>query len=619
MKPLKSLVLLLFTVFLFSCPRNGADTKPNVVHIVIDDLGWRDLGCYGSTFYETPNIDRLAAGGMLFTDAYSANPTCSPTRTSLLTGLYPVRTGFLVPSGGVPGIHEHHERTRSNPDHRVATPSSVNFLNPEYYTLGEAMKEAGYATSFFGKWHLGHVPYIPENNGFDYVVGGRHHSGPPGKDRSRAFFPPWDAETLPQDVPADKHIDDYLADRAADYITRHKDEPFFMCFWTYSVHAPIQSKPELVEKWKKKVDLSNPQHCATMAAMIEVVDGSIGKVLQSIKECGLEDNTIVILTSDNGGNMYNNADGTTATNNYPLRAGKGSNYMGGVRIPLIVRWPPKVKAGSVNHDIVSAVDHFPTILEMTGQELQPDVHKDGVSFLPALKGKKLDRGTTICEWTSFTRQTHSLPSTYIQIGDWKLLRFWFDNPDQTHRYELYNVEEDIGESKNLANDYPERVKDMSKQLDDFYAETGCLQPNANETYHGRTLGVWVLDEKGEGNITDGVMSFESSADDFFVTTSSVPFIDDGAIFEFEARAEKNIPLTVQWTVDKWMNAGESDGHHTQDTNLSSGWQTYRLPLEFKNRLKGVRFLLSERNVTVEIRNARILTTDGSETLKYRFN
>ena len=618
MKHIKLLLSsVLFFLFMLSCTTK--EQHPNIVHIVIDDLGWRDLGCYGSTFYETPNIDRLADGGMLFTDAYSSNPTCSPTRASILTGLYPVRTGLLSPAGHLPGILKHNERTTSNPDLRAAIPSTVNYLDPEYHTLGEAMKEAGYATAFLGKWHLGHPPYIPENNGFDFVVGGRHHSGPPGKDRGRQFFPPWDAETLPQDVPADMHIDDYLADRAADYIASHKDEPFFMCFWTYNVHAPIQSKPELVEKWKMKVDLNNPQHCATMAAMIEVVDGSIGRVLDALKANGIEDNTIVILTSDNGGNMYNSADGTTATNNYPLRAGKGTNYMGGVRIPLIVRWPHKVKAGSVNHDVVSTVDHFPTVLEMTGQELLPDVHKDGVSFLPALKGKKHDRGSTICDRASYAKHTHCFPSTYIQTGDWKLLRFWFDNPDQTHRYELYNVEEDIGESNNLARDYPERVKDMSNQLDDFYAETGCLHPNANEAYNGRTLGVWVLGENGEGRITDGVMSFESNAEEFFLTTSTVPFVNDGAIFEFEARAEKNSPLTVRWTVDTWRNAGESDGQHTQDINLSSEWKTYRLPLEFKNRLKGLRFLLSEKNVKVGIRKARILTVDGSETLRYQFN
>jgi len=599
---------------------DGTSRSPNVVFIVVDDLGWKDLGCYGSTFYETPNMDRLAAEGMLFTDAYSANPTCSPTRCSIMTGWYPVRSGFLVPSGHVKGIDEHVVRTKAHADQRAATPKSVNFLDPEYYSLGEAMKDAGYATSFFGKWHLGHAPHIPENNGFDFVVGGRHHPGPPGKDGRRQFFPPWrDADTLPDDLPADKHIDDYLADRAVDYIAEHKDKPFFMCFWTYSVHAPIQSKPELVEKWKKKADVNNPQHCPTMGAMIEVVDESIGRVIDALKANGIADNTIVIFTSDNGGMMYESADGTTPTNNHPLRGGKGTNYEGGVRIPLIVRWPGKIKAGSVNRDVVSTVDHYPTLLELTGQKLLPEVHKDGVSFLPALKGKKHDRGPTVCEWTSFTKQTHSLPSTHIRVGDWKLLRFWFDAADQSHRYELYNLKDDLSESNNLDDAYPEKVQSMIRQLDDFYTESGSLQPRPNENYHGRTVGVWAVAKEGKGAENDGALSLTSNAAELVVETRVVPFANDGAIVEFEARSETRSPLSLQWKVGTWMTAGEYSADHAHDVALSNAWKTYHLPLDFENRLKGLRFILGGKGAKAEIRNARVLTTDGSLMMQYRFD
>jgi len=420
--------------------------KPNVVFILIDDLGWADLSCYGSTFYETPHIDRFASSGMRFTDAYAANPTCSPTRSSILTGQYPVRTGFTVPSGHVKGISRHEQRSKNLPDVRASSPSSVNFLSPDYYTLGEAFKDAGYSTAFLGKWHLGCAPHFPEENGFDFVVGGREHAGPPGKDGRRKFFPPWDADTLPDDVPPDTHIDDYLADRAVEYIGAHKNEPFFMCFWAYDVHAPIQSKPELVEKWRKKVDLNNPQHGPTMAAMIEVMDESVGRVLEALDRYGIADNTIVIFTSDNGGNMYDTADETTATNNDPLRSGKGNNYEGGVRIPLIVRWPGVTAPGSVNHSVVSTVDHYPALLEMSGLPLRPEDHIDGVSYVPALRGKPFDRGPTICDWSHHIPHTHNLPNTSIRIGEWKLLRFWFDNADGSDRYELYNLAGDIGEA-----------------------------------------------------------------------------------------------------------------------------------------------------------------------------
>jgi len=404
--------------------------RVNILLIMADDLGWRDTSCYGSTFYRTPNIDRLAASGMRFINGYSAHPACSPTRSSVLTGQYPMRTGFTSAAGHIRQKWEQEERTTGPSFYRGLGPSSTSYLDTSYYTLGEAMKDAGYATSFFGKWHLGHKPYIPEAHGFDYVRGGRWHSGPPGKDPKRKFYPPWnDCETLDSSVPADTHVDDYITDLAIDYLAGHKDKPFFMCFWPYSVHAPWQSKPELIEKWKEKVDPKDPQRCPTMAAMIEVLDENIGRLMAALVDNKLADNTIVLFLSDNGGNMYNVVDGTTPTNNHPLRGGKVNSYEGGVRIPFIVRWPGVTQADSVNDAVVSTTDLYATLLEMTGQPLRPDDHKDSVSFAAALQGKPFDRSPMICDTAQYASFVGNIPNTFVRDGKWKFYRYWFDASD----------------------------------------------------------------------------------------------------------------------------------------------------------------------------------------------
>jgi arylsulfatase A-like enzyme len=513
--------------------------RPNVVFILVDDLGWRDTGCYGSTFYKTPNIDRLAATGMRFTDAYSANPLCSPTRSSILTGCYPARTGFTSASGHIKTPADYTETTEGSPDARAAGPSTVNELSTNYFTLGKAMKENGYATAFFGKWHMGYAPCIPENHGFDYVVGGRADPGPPNPGR---YFPPWDNDTLQPNPPAGTHIDDYIGGRAADYIHAHKDQPFFMCFWMYDVHAPFQCKQELIDKWKKLADPANLQYCPTMAAMVEVMDDTVGLILDALKKNGLDDNTIVIFTSDNGGNMYDVADGTTPTCNLPLRSGKGNNYEGGVRIPLIVRWPGVTAPGSVNHSVVSTVDHYPSILQMSGQQLLPDIHKDGVSYVLALEGKPFDRGPVICDFTHFVPATMNIPNSTVRDGDWKLYRFWFDGPGQTDRYELYNLKDDIGETRNLVAQYPEKVTMLSAELDKLRAEVDALAVHPNKKYNGRTVGVWSAAGKGSATVLDGGLMLDAAQPQFDVRTRVTPSIMNGAVLEFEARSKNAISL-----------------------------------------------------------------------------
>ncbi|VGO11464.1 Arylsulfatase [Pontiella desulfatans] len=610
---MKKLMLFLFVGLLATSHAR----QPNVLFIVVDDLGWKDTGCYGSSFYETPNVDRLAATGMRFTDAYSANPLCCPTRSSIMTGQYPVRTGFTSASGHIAGEHKHAEAHSASPDQRAAGPSSINYLPLEYYTLGEAFKDAGYATAFLGKWHMGHDPYIPENHGFDFVVGGREHPGPPGLDGNRKFFPPWDKKiTLPANPPADKHIDDYLGDRAVEYIRENKNKPFFMCFWLYDVHAPFQSKPELVEKWKKKADPANPQHSPTMAAMVEVMDDNVGRVLDALEKNGMADDTIVIFTSDNGGNMYDVADGTTPTNNEPLRSGKGNNYEGGVRIPLIVRWPGKTKPGTVNPSVISTVDHYPSLLEMTGQQQRPLDHKDGVSYVPALQGRAHDRGPTLCDFTHFVPATMNVPNTWIREGDWKLLRFWFDGAGQEHRYELYNMKDDIGETKNLASAYPEKVQTMAAALDRYFKNSGSLKANRNEAYNGKTVGVWSA--KGNGTIAaqDGALVLEAGQPQFDARTRVTPSLVSEAWLEFEARSAKGNIVSVQWTSHGAPDFGVPERNVAKA--LSNEWKPFRVKMDFPSRIKDVRFVLSNEGDVVELRNVKLLTPDGSVITEYEF-
>jgi len=499
----------------------------------------------------------------------------------------------------------------------------------EYYTLGEAMQDAGYATAFLGKWHMGYDPYIPENHGFDYVVGGRADPGPPNPGR---YFPPWDNDTLQPNPPAGTHIDDYIGEKAVQYINDHKDEPFFMCFWLYDVHAPFQCKPELIEKWKKLVDPKNPQHCPTMAAMIEVMDDNVGRVLDALKANGIADDTIVIFTSDNGGNMYDVADGTTPTNNEPLRSGKGNNYEGGVRVPLIVRLPGMSQAGKVSSAIVSTVDHYPAILEMTGQALRPQDHKDGVSYVPLLNGRPVDRGAILCDFTHFVPATMNIPNSSLRSNDWKLYRFWFDRSASLttggstlltaggagleHRYELYNLKDDIGETRNLAEKYPEGVQKLAAKMDTIRSGAGALSIHPNTNYNGRTVGVWSAHPNGKATAEAGALHMRAINDHFPVTTRVTPSIVGGAVLEFEARsATKSTALSVQWTSSAQPQFADPQ---IKVVPLSKGWKKIKVDMPFEGRIMQLKLALLAAGWEADIRNVHLMTPDGTVMTKYEF-
>ena len=316
--------------------------RPNVIFILADDLGWRDTGCYGSTFYETPNIDRLASRGVRLTQAYAANPLCSPTRASILTGQYPARIGITWPACHEPVAQLEKKLDPGDPSVKVLNAASLNRLRPEYFTLAEALQEAGYATAHFGKWHLGYNgPYEPKDQGFESDF--PHTPAAPGP--AGGYFAPWKfIHDPPLTGHPGEHIEDRMSAEAAKFIREHRNRPFYLNYWAYSVHAPFNARRDYIEHFQRKADAKNPQHNPLYAAMVKSLDDGVGRLLQAVDETGIADRTIIVFFSDNGG--YVAAPKTTdpegfedapVTSNAPLRGGKGSLYEGGTRVPLPYR------------------------------------------------------------------------------------------------------------------------------------------------------------------------------------------------------------------------------------------------------------------------------------------
>lgn len=451
---------------------------PNVVFFLVDDLGQRDVGCYGSSFYETPNLDRLAKQGMKFTDAYAACPVCSPTRASIITGKYPQRVG-VTDYIGAAGPNQWKRNTKLLP-----APYSDR-LALEEVTLAEAMKERGYATFFAGKWHLGPEGFWPEQQGFDINKGGIDKGGPYGGNK---YFSPYGNPRLP-DGPEGEHLPDRLASETNQFIEANKDRPFFAYFSFYSVHTPLMAPQELVQKYEKKReqlglkpewgvegprDVRLVQEHAAYAGMVEAMDSAVGKVLAKLDELGLSDNTLVIFTSDNGG--LSTSEGSP-TSNAPWRGGKGWMYEGGIREPLIVRWPTVIKASSESAVPVSSPDFMPTLLDAAGADAQVMAQKrDGVSLVPVLKGGELSERPLFWHYPHYGNQG-SAPGAAVRLGDWKLIE-WFEG----HKLELFHLKDDASETKDLATQHPDKVSELRTVLRNWQREVGALVPTENESY-----------------------------------------------------------------------------------------------------------------------------------------
>ena len=438
--------------------------KPNILFIMADDLGWRDLGCFGSRFHQTPNLDRLAARGVRFTQAYAANPLCSPTRSSMLTGLWPARTGITAPVCHVPQVVLEKQLAKGNPNMPVLVANSVTRLKTDYVTLPKVLREAGYRTGHFGKWHLGAEPYSAVAARLRRGLAALAGAGPAG-----SYVAPWKfPAALKVESRPGEHIEDTVSADVVQFIRENKDRPFYVNYWPFSVHAPYDAKDELVAKYRKRADPRNPQRNPVYGAMVESLDDGVGRVLAALEECGLADRTIIVFFSDNGGVSWGGKGGAAEhksarfqadmtsppTSNLPLRNGKASLYEGGVREPCIVVWPGVTKPGTVNDTVIQSIDWMPTLLDMAGVPLPQDAKPDGVSLAPLLKGGTLARDTIFCHFPHDTPASGQHPGTSVRRGDWKLIRLYAQNDDGTDQLELYNLRDDLGETKNLAAESP---------------------------------------------------------------------------------------------------------------------------------------------------------------------
>lgn len=506
------MIRLLVPLLLSAVSLIAASPKPNVVLFLVDDMGWKDCGAYGSAYYETPRIDAFAKTGMKFTSAY-AQPLCSPTRASLLSGQYSARHGVTSASGhqlpqpeGFAFLPE-----TAPPNQPMLTPASKNYLDPKHYTLAETLKEAGYRTAHIGKWHLGLTqPHWPEQQGFDVTFHCHPDPGPPGE-----YFSPYGvmAEGTPNgktrvgnitDGPEGEYIVDRQAAEAEKFIAANKDKPFFLNLWCYGVHGPWGHKEEYTKYFAQKA-AAGGQGNPIMASMLKSVDDCFGRILDALEKQGVADNTIIIFNSDNGGNTHSNTaeDGKRKkkggesplqadwrrwagvqppTNNTPLRDGKGTLYEGGTRVPLIWRWAGKIPAGTENAGVVAHIDVYPTLMDLLGMKVPEQQKVDGVSYAKALTdGAAVERAAF---FNYFPHGSVGRGGVTVRAGDFKLIRWFTPTMDDPLRYELYDLNKDLGETKNLAAAIPQKVKELDALIDGFLKDTGATYPRPNPAYKG---------------------------------------------------------------------------------------------------------------------------------------
>ena len=509
------IIILFSTFFNISYARKNL---PNIVFFLVDDLGWRDVGIYGSGFYDTPNIDQLARNGMRFTQAYAASHVCSPTRASILTGKYPARLGLT-------------DWLNGRPEHDFEKLRSAKFkkhLPFEEITLPEELKIRGYNTAIFGKWHLGEDPSGPLEHGFDFRLPKWNKCCP-----NKSYYSPFGLDGL-EDSKGD-YLTDRLTDEALKYIEENKDQPFFLYLSHFAVHDPIHGRPDLVEKYKNKLKKRNrtideqfvlegnpddldplsvkdlkrlikqsthegykvlPQRTVKIkqyqdnihfAAMVESVDESLGRVIGKLKDLNLEKNTIVIFFSDNGGMSAANfgspnrvissseLDKYYATSNLPLRGAKGWLYEGGIRVPLIVKWPGELQAGKISNELIMSTDFYPTILEMAGFSLKPDQHEDGKSFVNALRDKSYDREAIFWHFPHYSNHGMQSPGGAIRFGDYKLIEYFENGSTQ-----LFNLVNDDKEQNDISLIMPEKTAELQKMLKDWRKNVSAKMPQIKE-------------------------------------------------------------------------------------------------------------------------------------------
>jgi len=610
-------------LFLFVLGPSVFASKPNVVLFLVDDMGWMDCGAYGSQYYETPNIDRFAKRAMRFTNAYS-QPLCSPTRASLLTGQYSARHRITSATGHQAPQPEGHVflKETAPPTQPMLTPESKNFLEPTQITLAEALKSAGYRTAHIGKWHLGLTqPHWPEQQGFDVAFHCHPDPGPPGN-----YFSPYGvtAEGNPTakskvgtitDGPQGEYIVDRQAAEAVKFIAASKGGPFFLNLWCYGVHGPWGHKEDYTKAFMAQKDPAGRQGNPIMASMLKSVDECFGRILDELDKQGVADNTIIIFTSDNGGNTHSNittegkksanadwrkwAGTQPPTNNTPLRDGKGTLYEGGTRVPMMWSWAGKIKAGSTSEAVVGCIDVYPTVIDLLGIAKPDKQTFDGISYAKVLKGEgELKRAAY------FNYHPHAgankAGGVWARSGDFKLLR-WFGNPDPL---ELYNLKDDISEANNLAAKMPGKTEELSALIDGFLKDTGATFPRPNPAYKpvaaktpaAKTDPLDNWKERGcKATVQDGILTMKSTGKPGSAFLGhGMPKMEAPAVVTLRVRSTNGGTGRID-SLPK-TSADASIVHSTPLALKAGDWQELKVELKEKAPLGTLRVYLPDSDI-----------------------
>lgn len=467
---MKFLTALFLMIIILGCDSKTTYKKPNIILFVVDDLGWTDLSSYGSDLYQTPNVDKLVANGVKFTNAYASCTVCSPSRASLMTGKYPARINCTDWISG-------HQK----PFAKKKIPNWTEMVNLEEVTLAEALKNNGYNTIHLGKWHLGEADtFWPENQGFEINIGGWSKGAPQKKKESNGYFSPYGNPRL-KDGAKDEYLTERLTKEALQYLDRNEDskDPFFMNFWFYNVHTPLQAKKEKVDKYRTLLKVSGNHKNPIYAAMVEHMDDAIGSIIKKLKDQGRLENTLIIFTSDNGGLIGNYGFSEKVTSNAPLRSGKGDRYEGGVRVPFIAQWLNEIPKGKIIDTPIISPDVYPTVLGLTN--LTGDINQtkemDGIDFTNAiLKDVPVERTSVFWHYPHYHLEG-AKPYSAVRKGDWKLIQV-FENDS----LELFNLRNDLGETKNLAVKNPEKVKELMAALNVWRKEVDAQIPEDNPNF-----------------------------------------------------------------------------------------------------------------------------------------
>lgn len=616
----KRLLLLCLSLALVLPPLHAAPRRPNILLILADDLGWSDTTLHGTTkLYETPNLERLARRGMTFNRAYAASPLCSPTRASILTGLNPARVGITAPVCHTKTVRlKAAVREKAPPQAKALICDSVTRFSTNHFTLPKALKKAGYVTGHFGKWHLGPAPWSPLEHGFDVDVPHWPGPGPAG-----SFVAPWKFPNFKERKPGE-HIEDRMGDEAVAFMEQHRDEPFYLNYWQFSVHAPFNAKQEYIERHRKRIDPKDPQRSPTYAAMVQSLDDNIGKMLDALDRLGIADNTIVIFYSDNGGNMYNEVDGTTPTSNAPLRGGKGNLWEGGVRVPAIFAWNGRIQAASRSDAMIQSTDLFPTLIELLDLPKPRGTHFDGRSIVPALEGRPFDRGPIFTFFPHQVRVPDNLPpAVSAHVGDWKLVRQFHKGEKGAHLYNLFNLRDDIGETNDLASVQPERVKRLDALIENFLEDAAAVVPRPNPDYR----------PAGQAQLQAGVAAIRNC--DLRIEKGLLLITGKGPDPHLSLTPDKPIPagrlvfvLEMKTSVNSsaqffWQEKGSRPAFHRSrridfKPRTERAFDTRQIP--FETRQPAVNFRLDPFPGKGEavIRAARVESADGRTLYEWKF-